>query len=128
MDILNNICELLKEKNKKQKDLTDALGLTKNSFTGWKSGKSTSYMKYLPQIAEFLGVSVDFLCGKSEKETKSSKTPEADTIEKQIEQENRTLAFALYGTSDIDEEVLNDVRKYAIIARRMREEKKKEGQ
>lgn len=128
MDILNNICELLKEKNKKQKDLTDALGLTKNSFTGWKSGKSTSYMKYLPQIAEFLGVSVDFLCGKSEKETKSSKTPEADTIEKKIEQENRTLAFALYGTSDIDEEVLNDVRKYAIIARRMREEKKKEGQ
>lgn len=128
MDILNNICELLKEKNKKQKDLTDALGLTKNSFTGWKSGKSTSYMKYLPQIAEFLGASVDFLCGKSEKETKSSKTPEADTIEKKIEQENRTLAFALYGTSDIDEEVLNDVRKYAIIARRMREEKKKEGQ
>ena len=128
MDILNNICELLREKNKKQKDLTDALGLTKNSFTGWKSGKSTSYMKYLPQIAEFLGVSVDFLCGKGEKETKSAKTPEADTIEKKIEQENRTLAFALYGTSDIDEEVLNDVRKYAIIARRMREEKKKEGQ
>lgn len=45
----------------KQKDLTDYLGLTKNAFTDWKGGKSESYKKYLPQIAEFLNVSVDYL-------------------------------------------------------------------
>lgn len=91
---------------KKQVDLTNYLGLTKNVFTDWKAGRNNSFQKYLPQIAEFLGVSVDDLLDKGEKSA------------------NEKLAFALYGTSDIDEEVLDDVRKYAEIARRIREEKK----
>lgn len=61
MRILNNIIDELKKQKKKQKDLTDYLGLTKNAFTDWKGGKSESYKKYLPQIAEFLNVSVDYL-------------------------------------------------------------------
>ena len=69
MDVLNNICTLLKKNKKKQKDLTDYLGITKNQFTNWKNGNNTSYMKYLPQIADFLGVSVDALCGREEKKT-----------------------------------------------------------
>lgn len=126
MEILDKISVLMKERRLKQKDLTDYLGVSKNVFTEWKSGRATSYMKYLPQIAEFLGVSVDYLCGKAEKEPEKAAKAET-SIEEQIEQENRTLSFALYGTADIDEDVLNDVRKYAIIARRMREEQKKEG-
>ena len=61
MKVLNNIISELNRSNKKQKDLTDYLGLQKNSFTEWKGGRSKSYMKYLPRIAEFLGVSVDYL-------------------------------------------------------------------
>ena len=64
MCTLNKIQELLKSQGKKQKDLTDYLGLTKNAFSNWKSGDNSSYMKYLPQIADFLNVSVDFLLGK----------------------------------------------------------------
>ena len=109
MRILNNISRLLEEKGLKQKDLTDFLGISKNCFTDWKSGKSSSYNKYLPQIAEFLGVSVDYLIGNEEPT------------------DNEKLSFALFGTSDVDDEVIEDVRKYAEIARRMREEKKKEG-
>lgn len=66
MRVLNNIISELKQKNKKQKDLTDYLGLTKNVFTDWKSGKNKSYMKYLPQIAEFFGVTVDYLLNAEE--------------------------------------------------------------
>ena len=109
MRILDNISRILDEKKLKQKDLTDYLGISKNCFTDWKNGKSASYKKYLPQIVEFLGVSVDYLVGKEE------------------QSDNEKLAFALYGTSEIDEEILNDVRKYALIARKMREENKKEG-
>ena len=109
MRILDNISRILDEKKLKQKDLTDYLGISKNCFTDWKNGKSASYKKYLPQIAEFLGVSVDYLIGNEEP---------AD---------NEKLSFALFGTSDVDDEVIEDVRKYAEIARRMREEKKKEG-
>ncbi len=61
MSVLDNIILELNNQNKKQKELTDYLGITKNAFTDWKSGRIKSYMKYLPQIADFLGVSVDYL-------------------------------------------------------------------
>ena len=61
MEILERITKILKEQHKKQKDLTDYLGISQNNYTDWKSGRLNSYKKYLPQIAEFLGVSVDYL-------------------------------------------------------------------
>lgn len=69
MSTLDKIQELLKKRNKKQKDLTDYLGITKNAFTDWKSGRINSYMKYLPQIAEFLNCSVDYLLGRTDEPT-----------------------------------------------------------
>ena len=63
MCTLDKILELLKSQGKKQKDLTDYLGLSKNSFSNWKSGDNTSYLKHIPKIATFLGVSADYLLG-----------------------------------------------------------------
>ena len=75
MDTLDKISELLFKQQKTQKDLADHLGLNKNVFTEWKKGKSKSYeRRYLYQIADFLGVSADYLLGKSD-------SPEADTDE-----------------------------------------------
>lgn len=71
LDILNKISELLKKQNLKQRDLTDYLGLSKNAFTNWKGGFSQSYQKYLPQIAEFLGVGVDYLISNEETQKKN---------------------------------------------------------
>ena len=70
MELLEKISKLLKEQGKKQKDLTDFLGISKNAFTDWKSGRINSYMKYLPQIAEFLGVGVDYLISNEESQKK----------------------------------------------------------
>lgn len=61
MRVLNNIIDELKRQKKKQKELTDYIGITKNVFTDWKGGRNKSYMKYLPQIADFFNVSVDYL-------------------------------------------------------------------
>lgn len=66
MNTIDRILELLQEQGKKQKDLTDHLGVSKNRLTDWKAGRVKSYQKYLPQIAEYLGVSVDYLLGKTE--------------------------------------------------------------
>ena len=63
MYTLNKILELLDKQGKQQKDLAEFLGINKNNITDWKSGKSRSYTKYLPQSATFLGVSVDYLVG-----------------------------------------------------------------
>lgn len=74
MDILTKISFLLKENGLKQKDLCDYLNISGNNFTDWKSGKSSSYKKYLPEIAEYLGVSVDYLIGNTD--TKEKPLPE----------------------------------------------------
>lgn len=66
LSTIDIICNLLEKQNKKQKDLTDYLGISKNAFTDWKSGRINSYHKHLPQIAAFFDVSVDYLLGKFE--------------------------------------------------------------
>jgi len=63
MDTLAKIVKLLKEKGKSQKDLTDFLCIHKNNFTEWNAKRSTSYLKYISQIAEYLEVSTDYLLG-----------------------------------------------------------------
>ena len=63
MSTLNRITALLKERGLQQKVLCDYLGLKSQAYTNWKGGSNDSYMKYLPQIAEFFGVSIDYLLG-----------------------------------------------------------------
>ena len=63
--VLDNITALMKERGKKQKALCEYLGLNPQAFTNWKNGSNDSYMKYLPQISEFFGVTIDYLLGKS---------------------------------------------------------------
>lgn len=70
--IIEKILFLLQSSKKKQKDLTDYLGITSNVFTDWKSGRIKSYNKYLPQIAEYFGVTVDYLLGKEEQPQEST--------------------------------------------------------
>lgn len=63
MNTLDKIISLLDEQNRQQKELTDFLGLEKSTFSAWKNGKSSSYKKYLPEIASFFKISVDELVG-----------------------------------------------------------------
>lgn len=61
MSTLDKIIDLQKKSGHSQKDLMDYLGLEKSSFSTWRSGKSVSYKKYIPQIAKFYNVSTDYL-------------------------------------------------------------------
>ena len=85
MDImLQRISELLLEQKKSQKDLTDFLGITQNSYTNWKSGRNSSYKKYKYAIADFLDVTVDYLDGTSNEKNKplvqKDEEPKENTI------------------------------------------------
>lgn len=101
MVILTNILTLLKKQNKKQIELMNYLGLSKNVFTEWKSNRATSYMKYLPQIAEFFDVSVDYLLGK-----------ESPTVE-------NNFTYALYNelAHDLSEEQIQQLKQFADFLR-----------
>lgn len=74
MDVLHKIISLLKEKDVKQKELTDYLSVSHNVFTEWKAGRNSSYIKHLPKIAEFFNVSVDSLLGKEISHTENDFT------------------------------------------------------
>lgn len=69
MSILNNIVDLMQKKGMGNRDLAEKLGLTAQAVTDWKAGRSKSYNKYLPQIADILDVSIDYLLDKKEKPT-----------------------------------------------------------
>lgn len=59
-----------KEKDKKNisdKDFEIELGLNPKTINNWKRGKSSGYMKMLPEIADYFNVSVDYLLGREEK-------------------------------------------------------------
>ncbi|MBQ8718914.1 MAG: helix-turn-helix domain-containing protein [Clostridia bacterium] len=60
-DFLQRTFELMKAQGKKNKDLADHLGVTPQRVTDWKSGRIFSYSKYMDKIADFLGVSADYL-------------------------------------------------------------------
>lgn len=64
--MLNKILSELKAKKKTQKELCLFLGIKQSVFSDWKSGRNSSYTKYLPKIAEFLDVSVDYLLGRTD--------------------------------------------------------------
>jgi transcriptional regulator with XRE-family HTH domain len=76
MDImLERILKLIGNKRGAIKELATYLGISGNNISDWKSGRAKSYRLYLPQIAEYYGVSLDWLSGNSE-EIKKPATPE----------------------------------------------------
>ena len=71
MNQFDTLMLILKEQKKTQLELCQYIGVSKQAFTEWNGGRNTSYKKYLPQIAEFFNVSVDYLLGKEDKKEKS---------------------------------------------------------
>ena len=59
--IVARITDLLLEQGKQQNQLMIFLGLTKSTYTSWKTGKSNSYMQHIDKIARFLNVSPSYL-------------------------------------------------------------------
>lgn len=104
MYILNNILSEMKHKKISQKQVLDELGLSSSAFADWKNGKTSSYIKYLPQIAEILGVTEEYLrCdnGSLNGTTAIDKTIYSKTYEREI-------IASLLSSSELpcDEEIL----------------------
>ena len=70
MDTLTIILNLMQTKKCDNQTLATALNLNRQVVTDWRAGRSKSYTKYLPQIADYFGVSVDYLLGKTEQKEK----------------------------------------------------------
>lgn len=65
-DTVKKILSCMKMRNITDKQLTKDIGINKSAVTDWKTGKTKSYKKYIDKIADYLGVSSDYLLGRSD--------------------------------------------------------------
>lgn len=76
MDTKTRIFELLDEKEIEQKALAAMVGVSSDTVSNWRVGKSNSYTRYLVQIAQALGTTSEYLLTGKE----SSPAPEGDEL------------------------------------------------
>lgn len=61
MDTAGRIFELLKTTGMEQKKFATLVGVSPQKVSEWKSGKAKSYTRRIPQIAEVLGTTSEYL-------------------------------------------------------------------
>jgi transcriptional regulator with XRE-family HTH domain len=103
--VLQRIIVELNSQRKRQIDLTNHLNINYNSFGHWKSGRNKSYLKYLYQIADFLGVSVEYLKGETDDKGIKKAAPEGAELEDNLFSDADRRFFELLPTlSENDKE------------------------
>ena len=68
MDITERIFLLLSDAKIEQKVFAKEIGVSPQTITDWKNGKSKSYTKFLPQIAKALNTTTEYLLVGNEKQ------------------------------------------------------------
>lgn len=61
MPFIEKIDYLLNRKSVTKGDFLKAVGFSKNAYSEWKTGVTKSYMNKIDVIADYFGVSVDYL-------------------------------------------------------------------
>jgi len=76
--------ELLRKKGVKSSDVTKATKIPASTFTDWKYGRSNPGAGKLQKIADYFGVSIDYLMTGKEKEDGYYANPETAKIAQEI--------------------------------------------
>lgn len=86
MDVmLQRILELIGDKHGATKQLAEAIEVSPNTISNWKSGTNKSYTKKADKIADYYGVSVDWLCGRSDdREIKKAPTEDGECNKQEV--------------------------------------------
>ncbi len=92
------------------------LGLSNATVPKWRRTGATPHGQTLIKIADYFGVTTDYLLNATEK---------APTVSGERSISDDELKFALWGNSDeIDDDDLEDVRRYAAFVRERKKAKK----
>ena len=105
-DIFKLLCE---KKGVSPKRATEDIGLSNSITTKWKKTGATPKGDTLQRIADYFGVTTDYLL--TGEETKKAPTQEG---ERKVSDDD--IKFALWGTREIDDDVLDRVRQFAKFA------------
>ena len=92
-EMLTRILSCIGNKHGAQKELAEHLGIHPNVITNWKNGTNKSYRGYINEIADFYGVSIDYLLTGEQKEKSPSITGEGNTNQSIVGPEEIKAAF-----------------------------------
>ena len=111
MDTAERIFQLLDKSGMEQKKFAELIGSTDKIVSKWRTSGLKSYRKYLPQIAEVLNTTVDYLLSGDEK--KPAPTPKnGDELDR-----DTIMAAFMGGDMDMSPEeraaLWDDVYEYA---------------
>lgn len=118
-DMYKIIDALLQERGISGAKMSADLGMSRSFMTELRKGRAKSIKAETAQkIADYFGVSTDYLLGKEE----NKKAPTEPGERKMSDAE---LKFALWGDcEDVDDDDLADVRRYAAFVRERKKDKK----
>ena len=80
MEIIERIYQTLSEKDKKAYELCEKLNIRTSTMSTWKARTNDPPAKYMKTIADFLGVSLDYLMTGQEAPVRKTTTPEEDEL------------------------------------------------
>lgn len=95
--------ELLKERGIRAADVSKATGITSSTFTDWKKGRYVPKLDKLLLIADFLGVSIDYLIGRESDVGHTSSEVKAQNISigKRIKAKRKELGMSAEQLADV---------------------------
>ena len=111
-------CKLRDDQGLKDADVVKATGITKSTFSDWKSGRSKPKQDKLQKIADFLGVSVDYLMTGEEKEGERYYSNDETAQVAQEIFENKELRALFSVQRDMEPEDLRALHQMAIALKR----------
>lgn len=114
--IIKRIDMRLAEIGMSKSEFYEKSGITSASYSQWNTGKFNPTQRKLKSAAECLGLSYDYLL--TGEDTKKAPTPEGERKASDDE-----IKFALFGTKEIDDDVLDQVKQFAKFARENRKDK-----
>ncbi|MDQ0340233.1 transcriptional regulator with XRE-family HTH domain [Caldalkalibacillus uzonensis] len=123
MDFPQRLRTLRKAKGLTQEELGRKVNVTKVSISGYESGNRSPDMDTLKMLADALDVSIDYLLGRDQAQTKTNDLPElTEKDERDIQKELENLisglksenSFAAFGGQDISQ--LDDEDRELLIA------------
>jgi len=100
MKKLGNLIKLRKIDNLNQQQLAAKIRVTRNVISDWEIGRSSPNVGYLNQLADYFGVSVDYILGREEHEYQKQKQPHivqqsgVEQLYNKLPQDLQTQAYA----------------------------------
>ena len=100
--------QLRKEKKVSQKALADALFISQQAIAKWESDKSSPNPETVRKLADYFGVSTDYLLGRTD-------TPKKNATPKVSDADIKVALFG--GDGEVTDEMWDEVRNFAEYVR-----------